>query len=69
MTMMVGVAVTVLTAGFGRTPCYRIWCDGTYGAYLWNTLLEIASELGGGAIGLAPVLPDGGSTATSIEKL
>ncbi len=68
MTMMVGVAVTVLTAGFGRTPCYRIWCDGTYGAYLWNTLLEIATELGGGAVGLASVLPDGGSTATSIEK-
>ena len=22
-------------------PCYRIWCDGTYGTYLWETLLGI----------------------------
>ena len=37
---------------------YRIWCDGTYGAYLWDTLLEIAIELGGGAVGLTAVWPD-----------
>ncbi|MEO8630596.1 MAG: hypothetical protein ABI612_21225, partial [Betaproteobacteria bacterium] len=69
MTMMVGVAVTVLYAGFGRTPCYRIWCDGTYGAYLWAALIEIAAELGGGAVGLTSVLPDSGSTASAIERI
>ena len=51
--MMVGIAVTVIDASSAHAaPCYRIWCDGTYGAYLWDTLLEIAIELGGGAVGL-----------------
>ncbi len=58
LTMMVGVAVTVIDCFAWTAPCYRIWCDGTYGAYLWDTLLEIAAELGGGAVGLSAVLPE-----------
>jgi sarcosine oxidase subunit gamma len=57
LTMMVGVAVTILNASLDDKPCYRIWCDGTYGAYLWDTLLGIATELGGGAVGLTTVVP------------
>ncbi len=56
LTSMVGVSVTILKQPLdGYGPCYRIWCDGTFGAYLWETLLDIASDLGGGAIGLADV--------------
>lgn len=53
MTSMVGVAVTVLAIAGDSGPHYRIWCDGTYGAYLWRTLTQVAAEgLGGGAVGL-----------------
>ncbi len=51
LTQMVGVSVTVLRADIGATPCYRLWCDGTSGVYLWETLTGIAAELGGGPIG------------------
>ncbi|MDE2254513.1 MAG: hypothetical protein KGL42_09670 [Betaproteobacteria bacterium] len=50
ITSMVGVGVTVIPEWrAGRAVC-RIWCDGTYGHYLWHTLLDIATSLGGGAV-------------------
>lgn len=51
LTSIVGVAVIVIPSERAGQPLYRIWCDGTYGAYLWRTLVAIAEELGGGAIG------------------
>lgn len=50
LTSMVGVGVTVIPALRNGQPAVRIWCDGTYGHYLWETLLGIATELGGGAV-------------------
>lgn len=35
LTSMVGVAVIVIPQSEQH---YRIWCDGTFGAYLWRTL-------------------------------
>jgi sarcosine oxidase, subunit gamma len=59
LTVMAGISVIVLDVSSAHAaPCYRIWCDGTYGAYLWETLLEIAVELGGGAAGLNAIYPD-----------
>jgi len=58
MTSMVGVSVLILWYPLKHESCYRIWCDGTFGPYLWETLLEIARELGGGAIGLESLFPD-----------
>lgn len=58
LTMMAGVSVTILQPHLDDVTCYRIWCDGTFAAYLWDTLSEIASELGGGPVGLAAVLPN-----------
>jgi sarcosine oxidase subunit gamma len=52
LTSMAGVSVTVISVKSSSTPSYRIWCDGTYGIYLWETLAAIAGELGGGCIGL-----------------
>ena len=57
LTSMAGVGVTILSLGNGT---YRLWCDGTYGLYLWETLVEIAREIGGGPIGtdaLPPLTP------------
>jgi sarcosine oxidase subunit gamma len=56
LTSMAGVSVLVLATGNKIQPVYRLWCDGTYGLYLWETLTGIAEELGGGGIGL-DVLP------------
>jgi sarcosine oxidase subunit gamma len=53
LTSMAGVSVTVLPGQHERTPFYRVWCDYTFGDYLFRTLLQIATELGGGPIGAA----------------
>lgn len=56
MTMMVGVAVLVIRQDHRNFPGFRIWCDATYAPYLWETLAGIASELGGGPIGMGGLL-------------
>jgi len=53
MTQVAGISAIVLRQTIAGEPVYRIWCDGTYGAYMWKTLIKIAVELGGGAVGLA----------------
>jgi sarcosine oxidase subunit gamma len=58
MTSMAGVSVLVLWYELRGVPVYRIWCDGTFGPYLWETLLEIAREEGGGAVGFQAMFPD-----------
>jgi sarcosine oxidase subunit gamma len=52
MTQIAGISATLLRESLAGEQVYRIWCDGTYGAYLWEVLIEIAQELGGGAVGL-----------------
>jgi sarcosine oxidase subunit gamma len=52
MTLMIGVSVLVIRQTIGKRPCYRVWCDPSYAPYLWNTLAEIAQELGGGPVGI-----------------
>ncbi|HJT35081.1 MAG TPA: FAD-dependent oxidoreductase [Pirellulales bacterium] len=51
MTQIAGVSCSVLPYKLAGEPAWRIWADGTYGAYLWHTLLGIAHELGGDAVG------------------
>lgn len=45
LTSMVGVGVTVIPGEEGGIPCCRIWCDGTYGEWLIETLGGVAGEL------------------------
>jgi sarcosine oxidase subunit gamma len=52
MTQMIGVSVLAIRINTKKMPCYRLWCDPTFAAYFWETLSEIAGELGGGAIGV-----------------
>jgi len=35
----------------GSVPAHRLWCDPSYGEYLFAALLEIVRELGGGPVG------------------
>ncbi len=57
MTSMAGVSVLMLWQEQGGEPLYRIWCDGTFGPYLWEALLAIAREAGGRAVGFARLFP------------
>jgi len=59
LTSMVGVGVTVAAVPSGSNTAYRVWCDGTYGAYLWETLCEVAQDLGGGPVGTEALLRAG----------
>lgn len=56
LTSLIGVAVTVIPGERKGQPFYRIWCDGTFGSYVWQTLVGIATEFAGGAIGTESVL-------------
>lgn len=58
MTSMIGVSVLVIPGTRRNAPFYQIWCDGTYATYLWEQLLQIAKELGGGAVGLIALFHD-----------
>jgi sarcosine oxidase subunit gamma len=58
MTSMVGVSVLALRDEARGRRWLRIWCDGTFGPYLWETLLGIAREEGGAAVGFAKLFPD-----------
>ena len=40
----------VLPQSQGEATYYALWLDPSYAVYLWETLLEIVTELGGGAI-------------------
>lgn len=51
LTQIAGVSCSVLPYKLAGEPAWRIWADGTYGAYFWRTLLGIARELGGDAVG------------------
>jgi sarcosine oxidase subunit gamma len=52
MTQVAGISAIVMRQHLNGEQVYRLWCDGTYGSYMWEMLLEIAVELGGGAVGL-----------------
>ncbi|HUY32552.1 MAG TPA: hypothetical protein VMV69_07195 [Pirellulales bacterium] len=52
MTQLAGVSCSVLPRQLGIARAWQLWADGSYGAYLWETLLEIARELGGDAVGI-----------------
>jgi len=53
MTQVAGISATVIRQTLNGEPTYRVWCDGTYGPYMWEVLTEIATEFGGGAVGLS----------------
>ncbi|MDZ4142013.1 MAG: sarcosine oxidase subunit gamma [Methylotenera sp.] len=53
MTQVAGISAIVIRQTIGSEQVYRVWCDGTYATYMWEVLLEIAVELGGGAVGIA----------------
>jgi sarcosine oxidase subunit gamma len=50
MTSMIGVGVVVVPRPREDGFTYTIWADPSYGHYLWSTLVDITTELGGGIL-------------------
>lgn len=55
-TQVANVSCSVLPCELQGIPAFRLWTDGTFGIYIWHTLLEVARELGGDAVGTAVYL-------------
>lgn len=53
MTQIAGISATLCRQPLNGQQVYRVWCDGTYGCFMWDILLEVATELEGGAVGLS----------------
>ena len=69
MTRVAGVSCMVLpfpAKAAEETPAFRFWLDPSYGAYLWDALLEIVRDQGGDAIGLDAFYPSFGQ-ANSVK--
>ena len=47
MTLMVGVSVLVLPQQQPDGAIYRIWCDPSFGTYLWEALEEVVQKMPG----------------------
>ena len=45
LTSIVGVGVTVIPGEDAGIPCYRFWCDSTYGDWFLQTMTGVAAEL------------------------
>jgi sarcosine oxidase, subunit gamma len=57
-TRVVGVSCSILHRDFGGVGAFQLWLDGSYGGYLWETLLEIVRELNGAAVGAGAFYDD-----------
>jgi sarcosine oxidase subunit gamma len=57
LTRAGGVNCAVLPDRDGDVPHYRLWVDYTYAASFWESVVEIAKELGGRVVGAACVYP------------
>lgn len=53
MTQIADISATVVPGIINGKLMIRLWCDGTYGAYMWRVLHQLAQELGGGAVGFS----------------
>ena len=51
LTSVVGVGATVAALQTPAGFAYQVWLDGTYASYMWETLCEIAHDMGGGPVG------------------
>lgn len=58
MTRVAGVSCAVLARRLNGIRAFQLWLDGTYGVYLWETLLEIVREARGDVVGLAVFYPE-----------
>jgi sarcosine oxidase subunit gamma len=58
MTRVAGVSTWVVHHAINGKAVYQLWADGTFGHYLWETLLKITREFDGEAVGMSVFFPD-----------
>jgi sarcosine oxidase subunit gamma len=58
MTQVADISATISYQTINNKQIYRLWCDGTLGAYMWNVLHQLATEQGGGAVGFSAYFPN-----------
>jgi sarcosine oxidase subunit gamma len=61
MTQVAGVSCSILPRQLQAVRAWQLWADGTYGPYLWETLLAIVRELEGDAVGVGCFIGEPGS--------
>lgn len=67
LTLLAGVAVLVIPQRQATSRRYRIWCDPTFGEFMWNTLQDIVVESGGQRLEIEQ-LPDGPLSVNNERK-
>ena len=68
MTRVAGVSCAILPRELSAIPLFQFWLDGTYGAYLWETLVKIALESRGYVVGMKVFFPELGSGVASERE-
>ena len=58
MTQVADISAILSYQTINNKQIYRLWCDGTLGAYMWNILHQLATEQGGGAVGFSASFPN-----------
>ncbi len=57
MTRVAGVSCSIRPQANGDAREYCLWLDPSYAVYLWEQLAQIATELGGGIVGVDCIAP------------
>ncbi|GAB7562038.1 hypothetical protein LG202_00770 [Methylobacillus methanolivorans] len=52
MTQFAGVSVVLMHQDLEEESHFRLWCDSSYGPYLWEVIAGIAHEHNGGPVGI-----------------
>lgn len=52
MTQFAGVSVVLMHQDLEEESLFRLWCDSSYGPYMWEVIAGIAHEHSGGPVGI-----------------
>jgi sarcosine oxidase subunit gamma len=58
MTRVAGVSTWVVRREIAGIAVHHLWTDGTYGPYLWESLLKVTREFDGDAVGFSVFFPE-----------
>jgi sarcosine oxidase gamma subunit len=65
LTQLGGISAALLWQPAPADRCYSIYCDASYGSYLWTTLLALVAAEGGAAVSFDALAPAALAFATA----
>lgn len=65
---VVGVSCSAVKRSFNGHSGVQLWCDTSYGHYLWSTLYGVVRDLNGSAVGLGTLFPNLAALARSAPS-